>query len=664
MKNQLIHIARRAFAPTLSSGAWLALLLMLLALPVRSQQADKSNQENDIDSTLLAYFERCKEMSNQPVMMSMCDTLFRMAGALNDTRMQCVALCTKADYYNTRNVKDSLMLYLDEVMAFARRTGQLRYYYFAWGKRKINYYIRNMLINTALYEVQRLIEQAERDHYAGGLANGYYSLSIIYNQKGLYQQAAEMREREISTILENDLDDYNLSNSYTELGNYYSSAKLYDKAEEALKRALETSRAIRHTYHAEVRLGRLHILKGEPQEAKRHLDIAQEMLDTHKELISQRRSVIERWAEYYSSIGQYDESLKRLKSIRRASLSSSSPLSLAQVAEIHDHLGQKDSAIAFYKRYIYVSDSIRTSETGLSLTEYSTLLDVNRLNNENLALETELYQKNRQRNRLIIGALLVLTGILGIFFGRENRLNRRLRHSEQQLLAAKKRAEQASVMKTEFIQNMSHEIRTPLNSIVGFSQVLGQLHADDPETCEYSRIIETGSNNLVRLVDDVLDISNLDTLQQIELTNSEEVGALCQIVCQKVEELIQPGVELHVEAGRTPFVIQTHAAWLMNMLRILLQNAAKFTAAGSITLAWQVDEPQGVIRFTVSDTGIGIPADRSEYIFERFAKLNPFSQGAGLGLSIARLCAEKMGGSLRLDTSYTAGARFVLELPL
>ena len=342
----------------------------------------------------------------------------------------------------------------------------------------------------------------------------------------------------------------------------------------------------------------------------------------------------------------------------------SNPPALAQLAEIHDHLGQKDSAIAFYKRYIYVSDSIRTSETGLSLTEYSTLLDVNRLNNENLALETELYQKNRQRNRLIIGALLVLTGILGIFFGRENRLNRRLRHSEQQLLAAKKRAEQASVMKTEFIQNMSHEIRTPLNSIVGFSQILGQLHADDPEICEYSRIIETGSNNLVRLVDDVLDISNLDTLQQIELTNSEEVGALCQIVCQKVEELIQPGVELHVEAGRTPFIIQTHAAWLMNMLRILLQNAAKFTAAGSITLAWQVDEPQGVIRFTVSDTGIGIPADRSEYIFERFAKLNPFSQGAGLGLSIARLCAEKMGGSLRLDTSYTAGARFVLELPL
>lgn len=417
------------------------LLLTLLPLPGWSQRPDNSTEEYHIDSTLYAYYTRCKELSNQPVMMHMCDTLFQMAGQLNDTRMQCVALCTKIDYYNARNEEDSLMHYIDQAMDFAHRKGQLRYYYFAWGKRKINFYIRNMRMTTALYEVQRLIEQAERDNYPGGLANGYYSLSIIYNQKGLYLQAAEMREREIQTILENDLDDFNLSNSYTELGSYYSSAGLYDKAQEALQRALETSHAIRHDFHAITRLGKLYILKGEHREAKRQLDKAQQMLDSYKELYSQRRSLIERWADYYAGIGRYDLSLQQLRSIRRASLSMSSPSGLAQVADLYDHLGKRDSAIAFYRRYIYVSDSIRTSETDLSLTEFSTLLDVNRLNNEKLALEAEIYQKDRLRNRLVIAALLVLTGVLSLSVWRENRLNRRLRHSEHQLLLAKERAE-------------------------------------------------------------------------------------------------------------------------------------------------------------------------------------------------------------------------------
>ena len=108
-------------------------------------------------------------------------------------------------------------------------------------------------------------------------------------------------------------------------------------------------------------------------------------------------------------------------------------------------------------------------------------------------------------------------------------------------------------------------------------------------------------------------------------------------------------------------MVNTYPRMIHIVLNKLLDNAAKFTTEGSITL--RLSEEEGQLHFSVIDTGMGIPEDKKEFIFERFSKLDSFSQGIGLGLTIARMIAERLGGTLTLDTSYTGGAKFDFIIP-
>lgn len=277
-------------------------------------------------------------------------------------------------------------------------------------------------------------------------------------------------------------------------------------------------------------------------------------------------------------------------------------------------------------------------------------------------------------------AIVLALGLIVLY--RERLLNSRLRHSQKllseknreltaseqelrtsqaELLVAKEHAEKASNMKTEFIQNMSHEIRTPLNSIVGFSQIISSMSMENDDTREYAEIIEQGSNNLLHLVDDVLDIANLDSGTEIDTKHCIEVTAVCRKCITNIKSHLKPGVSLLLQAQDEEFYCLSNPLRLTQILQHLLRNAAKFTERGAVTLAWSKNETH--LRFTVTDTGIGIPKDKQEFVFERFAKVDSFVQGTGLGLSIGRTCAERMGGSLTLDSEYTGGCRFVLTIP-
>ena len=228
---------------------------------------------------------------------------------------------------------------------------------------------------------------------------------------------------------------------------------------------------------------------------------------------------------------------------------------------------------------------------------------------------------------------------------------------------AKNVAEKASTMKSEFIQNMSHEIRTPLNSIVGFSQIISSMYSEQNETKEFAQIIEQNSNHLLHLINDVLDLSNLDSDVEIPTDTPTDASALCH---EALLGLHTSGKEisLRVACEADEFVFLSNPTRLALILSHLLANAYKFTDKGEILLGWQRDDTQTHILFSVADTGIGIPADKHEQVFERFSKLDNFVPGTGLGLSICRLSAEKMGGRLEVDATYRQGARFVLTLPL
>lgn len=262
---------------------------------------------------------------------------------------------------------------------------------------------------------------------------------------------------------------------------------------------------------------------------------------------------------------------------------------------------------------------------------------------------------------LIIGFLVVLLVTGWIVCLRIYRLNSRLKKSESDLRVAKESAEQASKMKTEFIRNMSHEIRTPLNSIVGFSQVLNTHFSADEETREFANIISQNTFSLLRLVDDVLEISALDQNNTLVYDVSENINNACYQSMEQAAYSIPEGVQLEFTPTCPELIIKTNSVRVVQVLTKLLHNAAKFTKRGKITLNYKIEDKN--IIYSVTDTGIGISEDKQEVVFERFVKVDSFTQGTGLGLPLCRIIANGLGGSLTLDKTYKDGCRFLLTLP-
>lgn len=247
---------------------------------------------------------------------------------------------------------------------------------------------------------------------------------------------------------------------------------------------------------------------------------------------------------------------------------------------------------------------------------------------------------------------------------RINHLKHHLEVSGEELLVAKEKAEESNRLKTAFLANMSHEIRTPLNAIVGFSSVLVSDDSSPAEKAQYCDIIQKNSDLLLHLINDILDISRMESGKIKFVWEECDVVEWCQTALSTAEYGRKTSALFLFETPVASLVIKTDAQRLKQVLINLLSNAAKFTPSGSIKLAIAIDKQHQQLELSVSDTGCGIPSDKSDRVFERFEKLNEYSQGTGLGLAISRLIVENLGGKIWVDKDYTEGARFVFTHPL
>ena len=302
-----------------------------------------------------------------------------------------------------------------------------------------------------------------------------------------------------------------------------------------------------------------------------------------------------------------------------------------------------------------------------------TTTDINALKTQN-----ELLQ---QRSRFTTGSVAMILGIVGLltFLAVNGRWTRRLEIKNQQLqrernvvvaqnkqLAIERdRAEAASKAKTSFIHSMTHEIRTPLNAISGFTQVLTIPGVEIPEAerMDCCQRIDDNVHLLTKILDDLIFISDMESDSELPAPEACIASAIAGQSLDVASHLVADGVKLESQCTiPDDEPLETYPRMIEIILTKLLDNAAKFTQQGSITLHISRDDKQ--LRFSVADTGPGIPPDKKEFIFERFTKLDSFAQGVGLGLSIARMIAEHLGGTLTLDTSYTNGSKFDLIVPM
>ena len=239
-------------------------------------------------------------------------------------------------------------------------------------------------------------------------------------------------------------------------------------------------------------------------------------------------------------------------------------------------------------------------------------------------------------------------------------------------------AMESSRMKTDFIQQISHEIRTPLNILSGFTQVLTSgMELDEATQQEVTKGIVDNTQRITSLVNKMLELA--ESGSDTPLDRNDQALAI-QIAAQAAEDSgITQATHLDFDLDIAPeaetVMLTTALAPATRVLVLLLDNAMKFThpaeAAGGVNAVKEksravlrVTVDDGMVVFTVEDTGIGVPPEEAGHIFEEFVQLDKYYDGTGIGLTVARSLARRLGGDIRLDTDYSPGARFVYTLPL
>ena len=342
-------------------------------------------------------------------------------------------------------------------------------------------------------------------------------------------------------------------------------------------------------------------------------------------------------------------------------------LTLKDKIDCLDSLHRYKDAYEAYKEYSVLLDSARTRSMENKVEDLEIKKYVDELVVEKKALEIDL-QKSRSQLYLFL-ALLILSICSGIFIffrlGKIKSLYKELQESNRLVIIASEKAQESERMKNAFIKNMCHEVRTPLNAINGFAELITSDGISPEEKKEFSKIIYTNCHNITSMMNDVLVIAQLDSSNEVLPLEPVHISLLCHHEMNKLKKLQQkPDIHYQVEGDKSNDLIYSDPNHFGIIISHLLNNANKFTNQGSITLSYQPEEEGRIMCICVTDTGCGIPADKSEWIFERFTKNDDFIPGSGLGLYLCRLITQRLNGSLKLDTCYTGGARFILRLPI
>lgn len=550
-------------------------------------------------------------------------------------------------------------------MGWFRKHGQWDYYYRTWQLRA-NALCALGKLQAALHETQQMLGDAKERDNKLGRAMAYKQIGVIYLNMKQTEPAIEAL-RHYAELMQDEKGDYaSLSNIYYRMAKAYDYDKAFDKELQVTQewfgfikeKVAKDPEARTQEYYNSCYLARAAAYIGLENyaQARQALDVAANYAHQNNTALGLHH-YYKMEARYYLAIGNASKALLYTDSVH------------LMTSERDDHteevraqalimLGKGIEAARIYQQLYHEKDSVFGRDARQHLDELNTLFQVDEL------------KTAQQRTKLIYTVVAALTIMLALLilllFGWRSAI--RQKKANEQLRIANERAAASSKMKTEFIRNISHEIRTPLNIVSGFTQVLTSPDMDltEEEKKDMQERMAENADRITKLVDRMLALSDASSETVIDRRDKTNVRDLASqaIGHSKITAHTRPGnsevtVTFEVEEME-PVTLCTSRLYAVRALAHLLENAVKFTPQGTIRLLAECTDRS--VRFIVEDTGIGIPVSESDNIFGEFVQLDSFADGTGIGLTVARSIARRMGGDLWLDTEYVKGARFVFEL--
>lgn len=363
---------------------------------------------------------------------------------------------------------------------------------------------------------------------------------------------------------------------------------------------------------------------------------------------------------YNAAIGKHTLALQYYDNILtdiRQKMQSIIYLQIAYIkANLLIEMDHKKEAARLYEEISMITDSVIAPSYAHRINNLRASYEENRMKVENKA----------EFNRIFLGGIVIGIIVLGVMIYLVIHIvkqNKKIAESKIRMEQSRLNAENAMQSKSLFLSNMSHEIRTPLSALSGFSSLLTEQALDEETRRQCGDIIQQNSDLLLKLINDVIDLSNLEIGNMKFNFNYCDAIAICNNVIDTVNKVKQTQAELRFNTSLPSLKLYTDDSRLQQLLINLLINATKFTPQGNITLEVQ-QESEDFALFSVTDTGCGIPLEKQSSIFNRFEKLNEGAQGTGLGLSICQLIIERIGGKIWIDPNYTTGCRFYFTHPI
>ena len=379
------------------------------------------------------------------------------------------------------------------------------------------------------------------------------------------------------------------------------------------------------------------------------------------------KSTYETTAKYYQTMGEYKMAITYIDSAIQ-----NQPFKPVNLVPIYSIKASLYYQLKDYKNaYLTLKESNKhriadqSEKKEKQMIEMQTRFDVNKLKLE----KSELANRNKQI--ALTGTLVLLLAVIGwslyqrIMVKRLKRMHKELVIAHEEVRKQSIRATESEKMKTAFLNSICHEIRTPLNSISGFSELIFDESLDMDTKREFQHLIQSNSAALAALMDNMLELSKLVSSDLPLPVEPADVYGLCLEEMSALEKTIsKKEIKCIFEGDKDGSMVPTNTFYLCRVIGNLLSNAAKFTESGTITLTCNVEKKKGQLVISVADTGIGIPADKQEWVFERFTKVDDFKPGTGLGLYICRIIIQRLGGQISIDSGYTSGCKMVVTLPV